>query len=394
MTDFSAPAVPAPRPTFRRRLDATMTDLTHTAAALARRPHPDERAILAGALLGAAGHLLRRGKALTSEQQSAADDALEGLQREDIALWLGGATATGLRQTLQRAADAAFEVGLSDDDGEREDHRNAALEGLAEREHMAALLQASRRWESIHGALDERHRRRRDALEAEINAVDSALRKTAVALVHLNDDRRSERDLLDDEARSSAWWYGLHADDDRLGAVFTSQKMPAGAAGRPALALVQTPPRRHLSEDDLWAYDLGLLGDEQRSWVNRHTSSCHECKRALRALQEGESAIHEALGVAPSKPALAPELEQEAAFEHAHFRAFVTRTSKKARLFVEEKTPGALAALTPVTAHLKPRRLRGGFELQIQLASTQATSLKLRATLARGDDVTFEIPLR
>jgi|GEM_PF-1086082 len=401
MSELTAPTSGSPlSPALRGRLDAHRNELRRLHDALAQRPHPEERAILAGALLGASGYLIRRSRALTAEGRGdlvTVDAALKSLAREDIAAWLARASTAGLRQALQRAADAAFEVALSDDD-EREGHKEAALEGLAERETLAATLTALRRWEEQNSPLEDRSARRRDALEAEAKNADDALRKAAFALTPLNPERRAERDLLDGAHQHEAWWYALQADNDEAVALMTgSPTHTSFLHDQPqvsqAIQLAQSPPRRHLSEEELWAYDLGAMNKDQRSWVSRHAASCPDCKRALRALSEGEDAINEALGAAPlrSQPA-AIEPDQEVAFEHQHFRALVFRSAKKIRLVIEEKTPGSLRAVSP---SLKPRRLRGGFEVQLRPAArTEPATSRLTVTLAAGDDVGFDVALR
>lgn len=384
MPDLSpAPSALAPR--FQGRLDATRAELRRLSEALARRPHPEERAVLAGALLGAAGYLLRRSRAFADP---AVEAQLAALPREDLQAWLASASASGLRRALQHAADAAFEAALSEDEGEREGHHTAAMEGLAERERLASALHATDRWEQLQGPLEERARRRRDTLLGEIARIDASLRSTAVTLTHLNEERRAERDLLDEPLREGAWWYSHHAQNDDLanlpfGAPASRAPSPRATA---ALLAVQAPPTRHLSEDELWAFDLGLLDENQRAWVHRHSLACADCKQAIRALSEGEQALHEALGLTPPRQSV--ETDHEVVFDHPQFRV-LTFSGKKPRILLEEKRPGALSGAQPL-AGVKPRRLTNGFEFQ--LPARLREPLRLRVALSGGEELA--VPVR
>lgn len=374
----------------RGRLDATHAELKRLSEALARRPHPEERAILAGALLGTTGYLLRRTRASTASPGAAnsPEHILAELPREDVQSWLTGASAAGLRRTLQQAADAAFEAALSEEEGEREGYKESALEGLAERERLASVLHALGRWEQLHGALDDRARRRRDALAHEIARVDEALRSSAVALTHLNDERRAERDLLDQPLRSTSWWYGHLADSDELAAITLGASPTLSSLPRALelLDVASNPPTRHLSPEELWALDLGTLGDDQRAWVQRHAASCAGCRRDLQALSDGEEALLETLGL--SAPRQAVETEHEVIFEHPQFRVLAFRATRKPRLVLEEKRQGALASAHPL-AGVKPRRLRNGFEFQLPPRGKEP--LRLQVLLASGEEVSVPV---
>ena len=379
-----APAPLAPR--FQGRLDATRAELKRLSEALARRPHPEERAVLAGALLGTTGYLLRRSGAFAADT-AALDAALAALPREDLQAWLAGASAAGLRRALQHAADAAFEAALGEEEGERERYQTTAMEGLAERERLASALHALDRWEQLQGPLDDRARRRREALLSETSRIDASLRNTAVTLAHLNEERRAERDLLDEPLREGAWWYSRHAGNDDLAALPFGAPVSLAPSPRATAALqaVHTPPTRHLSEEELWAFDLGLLDENQRAWVHRHSLSCADCKQAIRALSEGEQAIHEALGQSP--PRQAAETDHEVVFDHPQFRVLAF-SGKKPRLVLEEKRPGSLASAQPL-AGIKPRRLRDGFEFQ--LPPRLREPLRLRVALSGGEELTVPV---
>lgn len=403
MSDFSGPVAAAtPRrplsPASLARLDAHRSEFQKLSEALGQHRYPEERAILAGSLLGAAGYLLRRSKALAADGKGepAVDAALKRLPREDVAAWLNRATLDGLKQSLLAAADAAFEVALSEQNEEREEMGEAAMGGLGEREKMEAMVVALRRWEELCGALDERPRQKRTAIENELKNIDKETRTTARALATINDSRRAERDLLDREHIDGSWWYALRSDCDDLVALLTGRSFDChhcDACKRDSKASrqVEAPPPRHLSQDDLWNYDLGLLSREQRSWVNRHAAGCSSCKDALRALADGEAAIAEA-SEAPGKRAEVEPLS-EVAFEHGRFRVLVMRAGRRSRLLLEEKSPGALLRVQLAGQGQKPRRIKGGFEVQIS-GRSEPVRASLRASLAGGEEVAFEVLVR
>jgi hypothetical protein len=385
--DTSGPALP---PQVRGRLASSRAELLRLADALAQRPHPEERAILAGALLGTAGYLLRRSRAVASVDldPSSPERVLGDLPRDDLHAWLAVASTAGLRRTLQKAADSAFEAALADDDAERERLREIALDGLAERERLASALHALDRWEHLHGPLDDRARRRRDALALEASRIDDSLRASSVALTHLNDERRTERDTLEDLFRASSWWYTHHADRDDLAALPLGASPSLGASPRASAAIrvVNDPPTRHLSSEELWAFELGTLDGDQHAWLQRHTASCAECRRAMQALSEGEEAIQEALG----QPArVASESDHELIFDHPQLRVLASRVAKKNRILLEEKLPGAIAAVHPVGG-VKPRKLRQGFELPLPPRSKEPP--RLRLVLASGEELQIPLP--
>ncbi|RYE94166.1 MAG: hypothetical protein EOO75_02665, partial [Myxococcales bacterium] len=267
-------------------LDPHRQELQRLAAALAHRPQPDERAILAGALLTTVGHVLRRSQLAGDVVLGAAQEALAAVQRDDVQAWLGRASAAGLASVLRRAVDAAFEVALDDTDEERSQHREAALEGLAERERLAASLAGLGAWEQRYpAALDDRARRRREALNDEAKRIDQTLKASASALAALQDERRAERDQLDATCRDECWWYCRHVDDDALLGLLTGTSVDVPGLDprmRSAMQTLENPPRRHLTADELWDYDLGLLDEAKASWIRHRAADCPDWRRGRR----------------------------------------------------------------------------------------------------------------
>ncbi|MCS6899397.1 MAG: hypothetical protein NZX77_06465 [Polyangiaceae bacterium] len=391
---------------MQSRLASSRAELLRITEALARRPHPEERAILTGTLLGTIGYLLRRPCLLTSTDlpPTDLDRILADLPREDLQAWLASASVTELRRTLQRAADAAFESTLAEEETEQESLREIALEGLAKRERLASIFHALDRWQQLHGPLDERARRRYDALALEASRIDDSLRASSVALTPLNDERRAERDVLQETFRASSWWYTRHADRDDLAALplgASPSLFPLSPRTSAVLQILKAPPSRHLSSDELWASELGTLEEHQRAWIQRHTASCASCHRALQALNEGEEAIREALrqlrqGATP-RDQEAPRRrswgvvtsgsipkDQEVLFDHPRFRVLACPIAENSRILIEEKQPRAVATVHPVGG-LKPRKVRQGFELTLPSHGKEIP--RLRLVLASGEEI-------
>ena len=153
------------------------------------------------------------------------------------------------------------------------------------------------RWESLKGE----ELKGAEDLRERLFELDERFRKRARFLVGLNRRRRLERDLLDEAARETAWWFALRADCDDLlrllagTATATSEQHLAGCSlcrdDLKRSRLVERPPERHLTSEDLWNLDLGLLPAEERRELKRHAESCKACGQLMHAMEEGEKAI-------------------------------------------------------------------------------------------------------
>jgi hypothetical protein len=350
-------------------------ELSKLRGALGEQRYPEERAILAGSVLAAAGDVLRRSRALGAGALGDVDAALAALPREDVGGWLGVARADGTRKSMSRALDEAFEIGLSETTEEREGHTAAALEGLSARDRLESTLSALGRWEHLSGKLEGRAGERLGALRAELSKLDGQLRRGARALIALNDTRRGERDLLDEPGAHGAWWFAARAECDELLGVFSGRGAKAQHCAECArdsaeAAQVEAPPRKHASADDLWRHDMGLLGEHERAWLQRHAAQCGECKQALRAVAEGERAIDEEGDVRVARPAaIEARPRDESVLDHPLFRAVLSRAGKRARVLVEAKGKAALRSATLVMASapdaLKARKTVLGLEFNL-----------------------------
>lgn len=435
----------------RARLRATQGELTRICTRLtAQAPGAEDRPILAGNLLATAGDLLRRSAALATDrmaaparsseqpgatqsespadeatqaearqtaatragraaeqggetaqvgghgrgqedQQDPIDAALRALSREDMNSWLNTARVAPVRGAVADAIEQAFEVALAEH-GEQGEGFEKALEGLRARDRFESILGGIQRWEALVGPLDERGQQRRQVIQQDLAALDGTLRRSSRALVALNDERRAEAELLDPAGRAAAWWYAAHSQSDDDLALFSSSSMPPASRrpGREAavLALVDQTPERHLSADDLWAHDFGLLAKEQRSWVNAHVARCAPCKQAIQAMREGEQAIAEQQETSIHHDE-AGRLRVE---EHPGCRLTLRQSSKNATLRVERTGDYVLTGAS-IKDGPRPRRIANGYEFSFR-AHELAKRDKLDVRVELNDRKTEHVVLR
>lgn len=312
----------------------------------------------AGEVLEAAGDVLRRSVLLGTD---GVDAALGRLSRSHIEDWLRAQKPQALQPALLRAAEEAMEVALGDGGDEAELWRTSALEGLAARDRAASAARALATWESLQGPLSGEAAQLRDRFLAALGNLDTALRPRARWFIPLNPQRRQERDLLDPVERTRAWWFTARAECDDLVATWTGRPADASSHLKDCTpcredladtALVDAPPRRHLTDEDLWRYDLGMMGDDERERVDAHTAWCGECAQAVLALEEGDSAIEEALALdeeglpsgTAARSSRAPVSQRPAAARHPEhrevleerrdFRVVLVRERQRVRLLV------------------------------------------------------------
>jgi hypothetical protein len=367
----------------------------------ARRDQLTRGGATPASLLEGVGDLLRRGERLGVE---GAPQALRGLTRGQVEAWLQAQKPDALRAGLLRAAEESMEVALGEAE-EAELWRTAALEGLEARDRAESAVRALTEWESLHGALDGEAARVWREFREGLGRLDSALRPKARWFIPLNAHRRAERDVLDTAERSRAWWYSDRADCDDLVAALTSGNGQPGPhlqgctqcqADLRQSAPVEAPPRRHLSADDLWRLDMGLMSEDERTRTERHTEKCLECAQAVWALEEGDEAIEEALdadelpgaaarpsrGPAPRRTggARLPE-HREVLEERREFRVVLVRERQRARLLVQPlsgRTVTAAVFLTPGKPSLKPHPGPEGILFELGPAGGRSAHLTLQ----------------
>jgi hypothetical protein len=365
-----------------------------------------------GELLEVVGDVLRRSDRLGTE---GVEEALKGLPRAEVEAWLRSQKPQALQPLLLRAAEESMEAALGEEGEESELWRASALEGLAARDRVASAARALVTWEMLKGPLDGDAAAARERFLGTLGQLDTALRPRARWFIPLNDERRAERDLLDPVERPGAWWFSARAGCDDLVASWTGRPLKhpehlKDCAGcRADLAdttVVDSPPRRHLTDDELWRLDAGEMNREERERVEAHTAGCGECAQAVLALEEGDAAIEEALeleddaGPAPRaaresradagrRPGSArlPE-SREVLEERRDFRVVLVRERQRLRLLVQPLGTRAVTAavfLSPGRPSLKPTQGPEGLAFDLTSArSTGAHSAHL--TVSAGQE--------
>lgn len=348
-----------------------------------------------GGMLEAAGDLLRRSTRVGTE---GVQPALRALSRPQIETWLGSLKPAELRATLLKAAEEAVEVALGEGGEESELWRSSAMEGLTARDRAASAARALGEWEALHGPLSGDAAKRKTEFLQTLGNIDAALLPRARWFIPLNPQRREERDMLDPNERLQAWWFSARADCDDLMASWTakpgspSPHLQSCAECREDLtdiAVIDSPPRRHLSSELLWRFDLGLLSADERAKVDAHTAKCTDCAQAVLALEEGDAAIEEALELdeesasgpaartsrepAPRRPGARHPEQREVLEERRDFRVLLVRERQRVRLLVQPlsgRTVTAAVFLTPGKPSLKPIQGPEGLSFDLSAYST------------------------
>jgi hypothetical protein len=370
-----------------------------------------------GGTLEAAGDVLRRGSRLGTEGVT---PALRALTRPQVETWLRTLKTVELRASLLRAAEEAVEAALDEGSEEAELWRTSALEGLVARDRAASVARALGEWETLQGPFEGEAAQLRSSFLQSLGNIDAALRPRARWFIPLNPQRREERDLLDSNERTQAWWFSSRAECDDLVATWIakprslSSHLQSCAECRADLAdaaVVEQPPRRHLSSDELWRFDMGLVAEDERARMNTHAEQCADCAQAILALEEGDTAIEEALdleeegatGVAartssaavPRRPGARHPERREVLEERREFRVLLVRERQRVKLVVQPLGGKAVAAavfLTPGKPSLKPTQGPEGlsFELGADAGGARTAHLTVQVgseTLER--DFTF-----
>lgn len=333
---------------------------------------------VAGAL-EAVGDVLRRSERLGLEGCEA---ALRRLSRPQVEEWLRAQKPASLQTTLLRAAEEAVEYALGDGGEEGELWRTSALEGLQARDRAASSARALTEWERFHGSLEGEAATLKQSYLRALGTLDSALRPRARWFIPLNPQRRQERDVLDSAERPEAWWFSARAECDDLVATWTGrpqkqtphlQTCAECRADMAETAIVDAPPRKHLSSDDLWRVDMGLMTADERARVDAHTAKCSDCAQAVLALDEGDGAIEEALeleeepsglsartsrAAEPRRPGARHPEQRQVLEERRDFRVVLVRERQRVRLLVQPlggRTVTAAVFLAPGRPSLKPQ---------------------------------------
>jgi hypothetical protein len=360
------------------------------------------------------GDILRRGERLGGE---GVERALRGLSRDDIDAWLRAQKPETLQPALLRAAEEAAEVALGDGGEEAELWRTSSVEGLSARDRAESALRAITQWESFQGPLEGETARRLNSFREGLGRLDTALRPKARWFIPLNPQRRAERDMLDAAERARAWWFSDRAEcDDFMAALGNKPERPsphldscpACRADLSSTASVEAPPKRqplHLSEEELWRFDMGMMSASELAWVDRHTEDCLECAQAIWALEEGDDAIEQAMEEqerpAPAarssrsaeparRPGAARHPEQRDVLEERReFRVVLVRERQRARLLVQPLVGRPVTAavfLAPGKPSLKPQQGPEGLQFDLGTGGGRTAHLMVRV----GSNEIFE----
>ncbi|WNG55588.1 hypothetical protein F0U59_13015 [Archangium gephyra] len=363
-----------------------------------------------GGSLEAIGDVLRRAERLGRE---GVDQALRGLSRADIDGWLRSQKPEALQPALLKAAEEAAEAALGEEGEEAEVWRTSSMDGLSARDRAESAARAIGEWEAIHGALDGEAAARWKAFRDGLGRLDTVLRPKARWFIPLNPQRRAERDILDTAERTRAWWFTERAEcDDFLAALSARPERPSPhlqSCGDCRTDLsnteaVEAPPKRHLSADDLWRFDMGMMSAVELKWVDEHTEKCIECAQAIWALEEGDEAIEQAQDEqsAPAargsrsmenparRPGAARHPEQrEVLEERREFRVVLVRERQRARLLVQPLAGRAMTAavfLAPGKPSLKPQQGPEGLQFELGTGGGRTAHLMVRV----GNSEIFE----
>lgn len=350
-------------------------------------------ALKAGPPADVIGRLLRAG-ALARRSHAV------GLSRGEVKALLSGITPVelttaleptrlrGVRAALLQAAEEAVEAALAEDDEERRIWRHSAWEALSGRDGLESLKTAAELCDGSEG----------DGAEAvvqwkqQLAEVDRTLLPKWRWFVALNDQRRVERGLLDDDQRPASPWFSARMECDGLIAALAGEALSpvhtahvAGCADcqrdlRRTASVGDGGPRWHVGSELLWRYEQGQLTEEERGRIERHTRTCRACAKAVRLLADGEDAIAEAEGEAdvqrPSAHGPGARRserrerrgpERSVISERREFRVVLVR-ERNVRVFVQP-LPGfrvaACAVQLPAGAPLTPRLGPDGFEFDL-----------------------------
>ncbi|MBL8953883.1 MAG: hypothetical protein JNK82_24110 [Myxococcaceae bacterium] len=340
------------------RYQARKDELEALKAELENQARKGDPGPVAQRVLEAAGDLLRRKQQVPCDG-ALIDGALRQLSAEGLKSYADGLNVDELKSRVQRCADEAVEAALPDSDEDSNTWSAWAMQGLLARDRAESAVCALQHLAKL-GRPDATPIHTR--LTAALTKLDVQTKSLAVALTALNASRRTERDLLDGEFRTAAWWFSHRAETSDDGLVRALGSDDAKLAGPEAAAAeeVLKPRKRAVSFDELFRYDLGLATDAEQAFIAQQKKVNPELARALAAMEEGERAILELTGAAPQNADNVRELRRAAGQgatatspsagsgqvveERREFRVLLFRRAAKVHLVVQPSRDGALAA--------------------------------------------------
>jgi hypothetical protein len=337
------------------RYQARTEELEALKAELESKTRPGDPGPVAARVLEAAGDLLRRAHAVPCDS-ALIDSALGLLTQEGLQSYAEATSVDELRMRVERAADEAVEAALPDSDDDGPTWGLWAMQGLLARDRAESACRALHRLSEL-GRKEAASIHQR--LVAALSKIDGHLQSRAAALTAVNASRRAERDLLDPELRSQAWWFSLRCDlkDDGLVKALGGEGTLDGKFAEVSKEVTK-PRKRAVGFDELFRYDLGLATDAERATVSAQKKASPDFAKALAAMEEGERAILELTGEQPpAMPDNVRPLRRDAGQspapssgsgtvveERTEFRVLLFRRSERVHLVVQPRRQGQLAA--------------------------------------------------
>lgn len=389
----------------------------HTAAAtLSRRTEAGGKV---EEVLPLCGDLLRRSQAVPVDP-GLVEQALVALSPSGVQRYLESLDLEELTVQLRRAADESVEAGLAETDEERELWAASALDALFARDRAQSVLIAVRRWQQVarQGGIPPPSL---DMLfEQRLAQLDRQLISKARTLTALNPRRRTEQGLLDPQFQAEAWWFTRRSGCDDLlrklaGETFPFPHLESCPECQRDLARtlpVESPPEPHLSEADLWKFELGELSPSQKRKCQQHAEACLECAQLLWALDEGEKAIADLerelesrpgpfLVAAPSPTPTGTRPSQRSHREVARREAYRVIAIRGPRMRVLVQPTGgrglalAVISLPPQRNVYQPTATSEGLEFDLgETTGLEGRTARLTVRVTEGgDNELLEIPL-
>jgi hypothetical protein len=334
------------------RYQARTEELEALKAQLETKTRPGDPGPVAARVLEAAGDLLRRAHKVPCDR-TLIDGTLKLLTQEGLQSYAEATSVEELKMRVERAADEAVEAALPDSDDDGPTWGLWAMQGLLARDRAESAICALERLSTL-GRADATSIHQR--LKAALSKIDGQLKSRAAALTAVNASRRAERELLDPEVRTTAWWFSARCEEKDDGLVKALGGDGALDGKFAAVSKEVTKPRkRAVGFDELFRFDLGLATDAERATIAAQKKASPDFAKALAAMEEGERAILELTGDQPPMPDNVRPLPRRDAGqpskstgtvvdERTEFRVLLFRRTERVHLVVQPRRTGQLAA--------------------------------------------------
>lgn len=337
-------------PSAPAKYAARLTELEALHHELETGKRPGDGAVVVGLLLEAAGDVLRR-KAALGASPSSVTKPLGSIPELALRSWGDGVQIAELAQRLKRAASQAVESAIPDSPEDGEAMAKWAVQDLQARDRLESALVAL---EALGGTGRGDAKSLAARLRTAVAKVDRDCRAGVASLTALNDARRAEAALIDQEFRGQAWWFSERTgiDEDQLVKVLGGEvKGSMPAEFKSANTEVTRKRGRPVSFDDLLRFDLGLSSPGEKEVIRLQADADPELKLSLAAMDAAEAAIaEETHDDRPQPPAPVPTPVErtsnapEIIEERAEFKVLLFRTKKNVQVVVQPHRLDRLAA--------------------------------------------------